>query len=141
MTGQDGNAAFELHPRLAADTEAVRGLGLSRLLLMNDRRFPWVILVPERAGTREIHHLGEADRAVLMEEIARVGAALQDLFTPDKINVGAIGNIVPQLHVHVVARRVGDAAWPGPVWGAGTAEPYAAGTLAETVRRIAAALD
>jgi len=135
------NTGFELHPRLAADTQPVRALGLSRLLLMNDRRFPWVILVPERTGVREIHELSQGDRAVLMEEIARTGTALQELFSPDKINVGAIGNIVPQLHVHVVARQVGDAAWPGPVWGHGAPEPYAADRLRETVRRIGAALD
>ena len=108
---------------------------------MNDRRFPWVLLVPARTGAREIHDLGEGDRAVLVEEISRTGAALQKLFTPDKINVGAIGNIVPQLHVHVVARHLGDAAWPAPVWGFGTSEPYPADVLKETVRRIGGALD
>jgi len=141
VTGQGEKAGFELHPRLAADTEAIGGLGLSRLLLMNDRRFPWVILVPERASASEIHDLSAGDRAVLVEEIARTGATLEKLFAPDKINVGAIGNIVPQLHVHVVARHMGDAAWPAPVWGFGAPEPYPADLLNETVRRIAAALD
>jgi diadenosine tetraphosphate (Ap4A) HIT family hydrolase len=141
VTHQRQNPDFELHPRLADDTTPIRRLGLSRLLLMNDRRFPWVLLVPARTGACEIHDLGEGDRAVLVEEISRTGAALQKLFTPDKINVGAIGNIVPQLHVHVVARHVGDAAWPAPVWGFGTPEPYPADVLKEIVRRIGGALN
>ncbi len=140
MTGGAKQTGFVLHPRLEADTRAIRRLGLSRALLMNDARFPWVILVPERAGITEVHRLPAGDQAALMTEIARVSAALEELYAPDKINVGALGNLVPQLHVHVVARRVGDAAWPGPVWGCGTAEPYGARELAETLARIGGAL-
>ncbi|MDX1486195.1 MAG: HIT family protein [Alphaproteobacteria bacterium] len=115
-------------------------LGLSRALLMNDSRFPWVILVPERAGLAELHDLGPAEQALLMAEISRTGAVLADLFDADKINVGALGNIVAQLHVHVVARFAGDAAWPGPVWGCGEPVAYGAKDLAERVQRISAAL-
>ncbi len=132
---------FELDPVLARDTELIGGLGLSRALLMNDARFPWVILVPEIAGLSELTDLSAADRSRLMEEVAAVSAALTALYAPDKINVGALGNIVRQLHVHVVARRDGDAAWPGPVWGHGAPHAYEAQALAATVAKIAAALD
>ena len=108
---------------------------------MNDSRFPWLILVPEREGAREIHELTPADRAVLIEEIARVGEVMARLFQPDKLNVGALGNIVPQLHVHVVARFAADPAWPGPVWGSGAAVPYGNAELAALRNRLAAELD
>jgi diadenosine tetraphosphate (Ap4A) HIT family hydrolase len=137
-----------IHPTLARDTveiteiteiTVIARLPLCRLLLMNDRRFPWLILVPEREGAREIHDLPPADRAVLVEEIASAGAALARAFHPDKVNVGALGNIVPQLHVHVVARFAADAAWPGPVWGSGAAVPYGDAELAEIRERLTAA--
>ncbi len=116
--------SFTLHERVAADTHAVCDLALCRVLLMNDKRFPWLVLVPMRPDLREIIDLPPGDRAVLMEEIARTSSALNDLFAPDKLNVAALGNKVPQLHVHVIARKKTDAAWPNPVWGPGTAEPY-----------------
>ncbi len=131
---------FTLHPTLARDTVEVTRLPLCRALLMNDRRFPWLILVPEREAVREIHQLSPADRTALVEEIARASEALERLFQPDKLNVGALGNIVPQLHVHVVARSAGDPAWPGPVWGSGTAAPYAERELAEIRAKLAAEL-
>ena len=143
MGRQDKETAgsmFELDPRLDQDTEAITRLGLSIALLMNDARSPWVILVPEKPGLSELHDLTAADRAVLMEEIARAGAALAQLFSPEKINVGALGNLVPQLHVHVVARNSGDAAWPGPVWGCGEPVPYEAAALAAMKKSIGAAL-
>lgn len=115
-------------------------LPLCRVLLMNDRRFPWLILVPEREAVREIHQLSPADRAALIEEIALGSGVLERLFHPDKLNVGALGNIVPQLHVHVVARAAGDPAWPGPVWGSGAAVPYPEGEIEEIRARLAAAL-
>ncbi|MQA66237.1 MAG: HIT domain-containing protein [Alphaproteobacteria bacterium] len=115
---------FRLDPRLAADTLPVGAFALSRVRLMNDAHFPWLVLVPARAGLQELTDLAPADRATLMEEIAAASRALRAVARPDKINVGVLGNIVAQLHVHVVARRRGDAAWPGPVWGAGTPEPY-----------------
>jgi diadenosine tetraphosphate (Ap4A) HIT family hydrolase len=131
---------FTLHPTLASDTVEVARLPLCRALLMNDRRFPWLILVPEREGAREIHELSPADRAALVEEIALASEALERLFQPDKLNVGALGNIVPQLHIHLVARTAGDPAWPGPVWGSGAAVPYSEGELAEVRARLAAEL-
>jgi diadenosine tetraphosphate (Ap4A) HIT family hydrolase len=131
---------FALHPRLAQDTVEVARLHLCRVLVMNDRRFPWLVLVPEREAVREIYELAPADRAVLVEEIARAGEVLARLFQPDKLNVGALGNLVPQLHVHVVARRATDPAWPGPVWGFGAAVPYEERELAEIRERIAGAL-
>lgn len=131
---------FTLHSTLARDTVEVARLPLCRALLMNDRRFPWLILVPEREAVREIHELSPADRTVLVEEIARASEVLDRLFHPDKLNVGALGNVVPQLHVHVVARTAGDPAWPGPVWGSGAALPYSEDDLEKVRRRLAAEL-
>ena len=108
---------WSLHPQLAADTVLVRDLALSRLLAMNDADFPWLILVPRRAGVSEIVDLG-AERSLLMDEIALASRALKDETCCDKLNVAAIGNMVPQLHVHIVARRKDDPLWPKPVWGA-----------------------
>lgn len=131
---------FTLHPTLARDTVEVARLALCRALLMRDRRFPWMILVPEREAIREIHELPAADRAVLMEEIARVSETMARLFQADKMNVGALGNVVPQLHVHVIARFATDAAWPGPVWGSGPAEPYAEAEIEDLRARLGSAL-
>lgn len=129
---------FALHPTLARDTVEVVRLPLCRVLLMKDSRFPWLILVPERETLREIHELPAADRAELIEEIARVSEVLGRLFRPDKLNVGALGNMVPQLHVHVVARFATDPAWPGPVWGSGNAVAYMDGQLESLRERLAA---
>ena len=130
---------FALHERLAADTIGLGDARLSSVRLMNDRRYPWLILVPRRDGLREIHELEAADRALLIEEIAAAGRALQAATGAAKINVGALGNLVPQLHIHVVARSPGDPAWPGPVWGQGRPEPYdAAGLAAERARLLPA---
>lgn len=130
---------FALHPTLARDTVEVARLPLCRVLLMKDFRFPWLILVPERESVREIHELPPADRAELIEEIARAGEVLASLFQSDKLNVGALGNVVPQLHLHVVARTTADPAWPGPVWGSGAAVPYGERELEELRGRLAAA--
>lgn len=116
--------AFELHPRLAADTAHVCDWSLSRVLLMRDARYPWLVLVPARAGLTELHDLDVEDRNVLIEEIARASEKLKAITGASKMNIGALGNLVPQLHIHIVARKPGDAAWPGPVWGHGMAEPY-----------------
>ena len=132
-------SAFALHPTLARDTVEVTRLSLCRVLLMKDRRFPWLILVPEREAVREIHELPPEERAELIEEIARASQVLQRLFHPDKLNVGALGNVVPQLHVHVVARFRTDPAWPGPMWGSGTAEAYPEEEIEELRERLAAA--
>lgn len=124
-----------LDPRLAADTYPVVSLRLCDVLLMNDARFPWLILVPRRADRIEISDLDMAEQALLWQEANRAGAALRTVAPFDKLNLGALGNIVRQLHIHLVGRRDGDAAWPAPVWGNGSAQGYDS-TLRET--RLAA---
>lgn len=118
------NTSFALDEKLAADTAFVCDLPLCRVLLMNDARFPWLILVPRLPDLAEINDLAAHERGTLMEEIATCANILREVAPSDKINVGALGNIVRQLHVHIVARVEGDAAWPGPVWGSGAAKPY-----------------
>jgi diadenosine tetraphosphate (Ap4A) HIT family hydrolase len=115
---------FTLDERLAADTVFITNWPLSRVLLMNDARYSWLVLVPRRADVSELYELAAADRAQLIEEIARASAVLKSASGGAKINVGALGNIVAQLHVHIVARLPQDAAWPGPVWGQGSAVPF-----------------
>jgi diadenosine tetraphosphate (Ap4A) HIT family hydrolase len=129
---------FALDPRLAADTRPVASLPLCDVLLMNDARYPWLILVPRRAGLVEIADLHDDEQAVLWQEVDRAAAALRAVAPCDKLNLGALGNIVRQLHVHVVARVEGDAAWPGPVWGHGQAAAYDGkqlGTLLASLRQ------
>ena len=129
--------SFVLHPRLEADGPFVADWTLSRVLLKNDRRFLWLILVPRRDGVSEIFDLDESDRAQLSAEVARAAKHLKDFAQAwgpcDKINIGAIGNIVPQLHVHIVARARSDPAWPDVVWGFGRPEPYSATEVTELV--------
>ena len=127
---------FELHPRLKQDCHELGRFPLSRLLLMNDRRFPWFILVPERQDIREIFHLGEADRSQLLRESCHLSAGIDAAFRPDKLNIAAIGNLVPQLHVHHIARYQTDPLWPATVWGSGPAVPYSAGELEELRARL-----
>ena len=115
---------WSLHPQLARDTIAIGDLALSRLLVVNDANWPWLLLVPRRPGASEIIDLDEVERAQLMTEIARVGRALKEVTGCDKLNVAALGNVVPQLHVHVIARRSGDAGWPKPIWGAAPPIPH-----------------
>jgi diadenosine tetraphosphate (Ap4A) HIT family hydrolase len=115
---------FELDPRLANDSIFLGKLALCELRLMNDSRWPWMVLVPARAGAVEIHDLSETDQALLANETALVAKLLKSLTNCEKINSAALGNIVRQLHVHVVARSKNDPNWPGPVWGYGTREPY-----------------
>mgnify|MGYP002632425158 CR=1 FL=1 len=129
---------FQLDPRLGNDTVPVTSLDLCRVLLMNDARYPWLILVPARDGLSELHDLTAADQLLLNDEIMRASRAMMKLFTPEKINVGTLGNIVRQLHIHVVARRTDDPAWPGPVWGHSPAELYAAEQIADMQLRLAA---
>jgi diadenosine tetraphosphate (Ap4A) HIT family hydrolase len=124
-----------LAPQLAADTMPVCDLALSRLLAMNDANFPWLILVPRRASVSEIIDLG-GEQALLMNELALVSRALKDATRCDKLNVAAIGNMVPQLHVHVVARHKGDAVWPKPVWGAVPRRAYEADAMKRFVAAI-----
>ena len=122
---------FALHDTLAGDTFEVSRWPLCRVLLMNDSRYPWLILVPAQTDLTELHDLPSAVQAVLMGEIGRASRTLVDLYAPDKINVGALGNMVPQLHIHVIARFRTDDAWPGPVWGAHPPRSYAPDALNE----------
>ncbi|MGO1247754.1 MAG: HIT domain-containing protein [Oceanisphaera sp.] len=115
---------FHLHPQLAADTQCVGELPLSLVLLANDCQYPWLILVPKRADIREIHHLSEADQQQLMRESCAVASLMELGLDAEKINVAALGNMVPQLHLHHVARFSTDAAWPAPIWGKHTAIAY-----------------
>ena len=108
---------FELHPQLAKDCTGLGRLTLCRLLLMNDANYPWFILVPEREGVREVHELDDVDRRLLWDESAFLSRALSKGFSPHKLNIAALGNQVPQLHVHHIVRYSHDAAWPNPVWG------------------------
>lgn len=135
-------AGFQLDARLAADTLFVAEWSLCRVLLMDDAQFPWLVLVPRREGLAELDDLAERDRTQLMREVTRAMEVLRGVVTCDKLNVGSLGNVVRQLHVHVVARREGDAAWPGPVWGHGPAHHYlpeARARLLADLRRESAA--
>ena len=121
---------FELDAVLARSTQAVCELALCSVRLMDDARFPWLVLVPRVAGARDVIDLDEARRTILWKEVARASEALRALCAPFKLNVAALGNVVEQLHVHVIARFRDDAAWPRPVWGVGAAQPYAEPVLA-----------
>lgn len=131
-------SAFSLDPRLEADTIPVGDLSFSSVLLLNDNRFPWFVLVPRRASVSELTDLTREDAAALMEEIRLATRVMLDLAKPDKVNVGALGNMVPQLHVHVVGRFRSDPAWPGPVWGFGTRAPYPHHAASALIERAAA---
>lgn len=125
---------FEIDPAFLATSQAIGDLALCHLRLQSDARFPWIVLIPRVAGAEELEHLAEGERDVLMEEILRAGAAVRAIGDAldrpaTKLNVGQLGNVTPQLHVHVLARRPDDAAWPAPVWGFGVAEPYAPAAL------------
>jgi diadenosine tetraphosphate (Ap4A) HIT family hydrolase len=115
---------WSLHSQLARDTMAIGDLALSRLLVANDANWPWLLLVPRRPVVSEITDLDEVEQGQLMIEIARVARALKEVTACDKLNVAALGNVVPQLHVHVIARRSGDAGWPKPIWGTATPLPH-----------------
>jgi len=115
---------FKLHPQLQQDCLAVGSFALSQLLMMNDSQYPWFILVPKRAEIREIFQLSEADREQLLRESCWLAQAMSKLYLPGKLNIAAIGNLVPQLHLHHVARYQTDIAWPAPVWGKFPALPY-----------------
>lgn len=131
---------FALDPRLAGDTVPLGDLALCRLLLMNDETYPWLVLVPRRAGLVELIDLPADDRHRLMDEIALVSEALKAVTRPTKLNVAALGNMVRQLHVHVIARFEGDAAWAGPVWGKVPGKPYSESSARDVAERLAAAI-
>ena len=110
-------SAWSLHSQLKKDTIDIGDLPLCKVLVIKDAHYPWLLLVPRREGAVEIIDLDDVEQAQLMTEISRVSRALKEITKCDKLNVAALGNLVPQLHVHVIARRTGDAAWPRPVWG------------------------
>ena len=129
-------SAFEIDERLERDGLLITRLGLCQLRILNDRRWPWLVLIPQRNGISEIFDLTPLDQAMLTFETNMVGLALKKATGATKINVGALGNIVRQLHVHVIARSEGDANWPGPVWGFGSAEPWDEGERKAFAARI-----
>ena len=135
----------QIDPAFLATSHALGELSLCHARLQADARWPWIVLIPRVAGARELEDLTPDQRGRLMEEIIAAGAAARALgrvmgFAVEKLNVGALGNVTPQLHVHVVGRRPGDAAWPGPVWGVGTAIPLGETELAEGMAEVRKAL-
>jgi diadenosine tetraphosphate (Ap4A) HIT family hydrolase len=127
---------FQLDPRLQSDCVVIGDLPLSRLLLMNDKQYPWMILVPRKNQVHEIYELDTSQQQQLWIEIAEVSKVLKQLFAPHKLNIGALGNIVRQLHIHVIARFEHDIAWPGPVWGAHPPKAYSEPELSSTKQRL-----
>jgi diadenosine tetraphosphate (Ap4A) HIT family hydrolase len=124
---------YALHPQLAADTHPVATFALCDVRLMDDANYPWLVLVPRIREARELVDLDADQRHLLTDEIDRASRALLDGFRPHKLNVAALGNLVPQLHVHVIARQEGDPAWPSPVWGRVAARPYSPELLVERI--------
>lgn len=118
------NSDWSLHPQLGRDTINIGDLPLSRVLVINDANYPWLLLVPRRPQVNEITDLDEVEQAQLMTELTRVARALKVVTDCTKLNIAVLGNVMPQLHVHVIARQEGDAAWPRPVWGVVPAVPY-----------------
>jgi diadenosine tetraphosphate (Ap4A) HIT family hydrolase len=146
MTGEKVDMpGFQIDPAFVATSRAVGDLPLCHVRLQDDARYPWLVLIPRVAGLREIEDLSSADRARLMEEAVAAGKAVRVLgglsgFDAEKLNVGALGNVTAQLHVHVVGRRPGDPAWPGPVWGHSASEAYEDASDAVLVARKALGL-
>jgi diadenosine tetraphosphate (Ap4A) HIT family hydrolase len=134
------NSPFLLHERLQQDCIAIGRFSLCQLLMMNDSQFPWFILVPERADIKEIYQLTIADRQLLSEESCFLAENMAVLFNADKMNVAAIGNMVPQLHIHHIVRYQTDKAWPAPVWGKFAAQPYTEQQIADLIIKVRARL-
>lgn len=132
---------FKLDERLFKDTVVLGDFTLCRVLLMNDSRYPWLILVPRRAGISELFELKMAEQQQLWQETSYVGQVLKDVFQADKINIATLGNVVKQLHMHIVVRMQDDAAWPAPVWGNGAAQGYTDEALAAMRARLQAAFN
>lgn len=128
---------FHLHEQLAKDTLHLTDWPLCQVLLMNDKNYPWLVLVPKVAAVNELYQLSWSQQQQLLQEINCASQALQQC-QPDKLNIAALGNIVPQLHVHVIARMATDPAWPKPVWGTVAAQPYAVEQRAEVITRFKA---
>jgi diadenosine tetraphosphate (Ap4A) HIT family hydrolase len=118
-------ADWTLHPKLLADTANLGDLPLSRVLLMNDANYPWLVLVPRKANITEVIDLDEGEQAQLMREVTRAARALREVTACHKLNIAALGNVVPQLHMHIIARFRHDAAWPNPLWGVAPTRVYA----------------
>jgi diadenosine tetraphosphate (Ap4A) HIT family hydrolase len=133
------SSGWALHPQLAGDSHPVVAFALCDLRLMDDANYPWLVLVPRVADATELVDLDPPQQAALMDEISRVSRAMQQLFRPHKLNVAALGNVVPQLHVHVIARQTDDPAWPAPVWGRVQARAYEPETLVQRVRMLRSA--
>lgn len=131
---------FVLDQRLLQDTLPVGDYPLCRLLLSNDSQYPWFILVPRRADISEIFQLSSADQTQLWKESTKLSKTLEQLFLADKMNVAALGNVVSQLHMHVIVRHKTDVAWPAPVWGKHSAVPYSAEQFASIVERLKSAV-
>lgn len=129
-------STITIDPRLLADCHPVASMALSELLLMDDVRFPWLILVPRIAGAREFIDLDAADQQMLHGEISLVARTLERLYRPDKLNIASLGNVVAQLHVHVIARHASDAAWPRPVWNFGEREAYSSEALQQRLSEM-----
>ncbi|MFK5950321.1 MAG: HIT family protein [Methylococcales bacterium] len=132
---------FQLHPRLQQDSLAIGQFRLSELRLINDSQYPWFILVPRRHNISEVYQLSEKDQQLLQQESSLLAKTLVELFTADKLNIAAIGNIVPQLHIHHIVRYKTDIAWPAPIWGKFDAVPYRAQQLGERVELIKSAFN
>jgi len=127
---------FKLHPRLQADCFLVGHLALCELLMMNDTHYPWFVLVPRRPDLNEIYQLSGPDRQLLLVESCVLSETLQTIYRPDKLNIAAIGNLVPQLHIHHVARYRTDIAWPAPIWGKLPPEPYTQKQADSRIRQL-----
>ena len=130
------NSQFQLHERLLQDCVLIGRFSLCQLLMMNDSQFPWFILVPERPNIKEIYQLTVADRQLLSEESCLLAENMADLFKADKMNTAAIGNMVPQLHIHHIVRYQTDKAWPAPVWGKFAAQPYTELQISELTNKV-----
>ena len=129
-----------IHPQLMQDCQLLGKFTLCHLLLMRDDNYPWCILVPDREDITEIHQLSEADQQQLLRESSLLSIAMESAFSPDKLNIAALGNVVPQLHLHHIARYRTDAAWPAPVWGRVAAKPYLEYELAAVVNSLTSLL-
>jgi diadenosine tetraphosphate (Ap4A) HIT family hydrolase len=132
---------FEPDARLVTDSYPVTELPLCQLRMMNDQRYVWLILIPRREQVSEVHELSTTDQRRLWREGTRLGQAIKQHFDGDKLNIATLGNVVAQLHLHVVLRKEGDAAWPGPVWGHSKARPYTSDQQAEMRNRLLALVD
>ena len=129
-----------LHPQLEKDCLVLGRFELCRLLLMNDANYPWCILVPDREGVKEIYQLTQDDQHALLQESSTLSRVLMEVFAGDKLNVAALGNVVPQLHIHHIVRYKNDPAWPAPVWGKIPVKPYPDTLLFTTVQKVLTSL-